>query len=240
MTPENWSGRMRILSSINGNVANRGVERYRDLNGRHLEILAAEGVSDDTILMHVRTSQARLEVAQAARTRVESGRGEAAIERHTVSNAGWIGQELALDANEGVRVRIDKTLALHCSRDPGISEAGLAVRETAANCEGFDALLAAHRTAWHHLWDEFDVEIDTDDPDLHRKLRLHTFHLLQTLSLHSTEHDTGTPARGWHGEAYRGPHLLGRAVHLPVPGSAPAGRDPRPVAVPLSPPAQGA
>jgi alpha,alpha-trehalase len=37
-------------------------------------------------------------------------------------------------------------------------------------------------------------------------LRLHTFHLLQTTSVHTMtmDLDVGVPARGWHGEAYRG------------------------------------
>jgi alpha,alpha-trehalase len=35
-------------------------------------------------------------------------------------------------------------------------------------------------------------------------LHLHVFHLLQTVSPHSTVLDVGVPARGWHGEAYRG------------------------------------
>jgi trehalose/maltose hydrolase-like predicted phosphorylase len=35
-------------------------------------------------------------------------------------------------------------------------------------------------------------------------VRLHLFHLLQTASSHSMELDAGIPARGWHGEGYRG------------------------------------
>lgn len=35
-------------------------------------------------------------------------------------------------------------------------------------------------------------------------LRLHAFHVLQTLSPHTAELDVGVPARGLHGEAYRG------------------------------------
>ena len=35
-------------------------------------------------------------------------------------------------------------------------------------------------------------------------LRLHVFHLLQTVSPHSIDLDVGIPARGLHGEAYRG------------------------------------
>jgi alpha,alpha-trehalase len=35
-------------------------------------------------------------------------------------------------------------------------------------------------------------------------LNLHVFHLLQTVSKHTIDLDVGVPARGWHGEAYRG------------------------------------
>jgi trehalose/maltose hydrolase-like predicted phosphorylase len=35
-------------------------------------------------------------------------------------------------------------------------------------------------------------------------LHLHIFHLLQTVSPHTLQLDVGVPARGWHGEAYRG------------------------------------
>jgi alpha,alpha-trehalase len=35
-------------------------------------------------------------------------------------------------------------------------------------------------------------------------LRLHIFHLLQTVSPNSVDRNVGVPARGWHGEAYRG------------------------------------
>jgi hypothetical protein len=40
--------------------------------------------------------------------------------------------------------------------------------------------------------------------DVEMKLRLHVFHLLQSVSENSIDSDVGVPARGWHGEAYRG------------------------------------
>ena len=43
-----------------------------------------------------------------------------------------------------------------------------------------------------------------DDEPIQLKLRLHIFHLLQTVSMHTIDLDTGVPARGLHGEAYRG------------------------------------
>ena len=35
-------------------------------------------------------------------------------------------------------------------------------------------------------------------------LHLYLFHVLQTTSMHTLDLDVGVPARGWHGEAYRG------------------------------------
>jgi alpha,alpha-trehalase len=40
--------------------------------------------------------------------------------------------------------------------------------------------------------------------EMNRILRLHVFHLLQTTSPHTCDLDVGVPARGLHGEAYRG------------------------------------
>ncbi|HKJ95476.1 MAG TPA: glycosyl hydrolase family 65 protein, partial [Gammaproteobacteria bacterium] len=65
-------------------------------------------------------------------------------------------------------------------------------------------LLAPHRQAWRHLWNECDVTVQTDEADSQLKVRLQAFHLLQTVSPHTIERDIGAPARGWHGEAYRG------------------------------------
>src|SRR5690606_36842646 len=62
-----------------------------------------------------------------------------------------------------------------------------------------------HQQAWHQLWEECDLEVDApQDGDANMKLRLHIFHLLQSVSRHSIDQDISVPARGWHGEAYRG------------------------------------
>ena len=54
-----------------------------------------------------------------------------------------------------------------------------------------------------HLWERLSIEFD-DHTDELRILRLHLLHLLQTVSYNSEDLDIGVPARGLHGEAYRG------------------------------------
>ena len=68
---------------------------------------------------------------------------------------------------------------------------------------GFEPLLARHVLAWDHLWERCDLEL-TGHEHAALVLRLHIFHLLQTVSEHSADLDVGIPARGLSGEAYRG------------------------------------
>ena len=53
-----------------------------------------------------------------------------------------------------------------------------------------------------------------------RILRLHLFHVLQTLSPHTADLDVGVPARGLHGEAYRGHVFWDELFVLPYPQPA--------------------
>ncbi len=70
LTPENWSGRVEIVSALDGRVTNGGVARYRDLEGRHLDPVLPRTFGPDAIALMVRTRQSRIHMAEAARTRV--------------------------------------------------------------------------------------------------------------------------------------------------------------------------
>ena len=138
-------------------------------------------------------------------------RGDAveAVERRVERERGYVAQVFGVDVVEGESVRIEKVLALYTSRDRGVSDCGLDAREALSRAPDFSALLATHERAWEHLWRRFDVEIEAAEGDhgearVAMALRLHVFHLLQTISPHSVDLDVGVPARGWHGEAYRG------------------------------------
>lgn len=73
---------------------------------------------------------------------------------------------------------------------------------------GVRRALQSHERTWAQLWGRFHLEFtDGEDPaavETLRILRLSVFHVLQTLSPHHLDLDAGIPARGLHGEAYRG------------------------------------
>ena len=57
--------------------------------------------------------------------------------------------------------------------------------------------------AWDLLWGRFDLPL-AGQRQAELALRVHIFHLLQTVSPSTIGLDCGVPARGLHGEAYRG------------------------------------
>ena len=205
LTPEDWSGRISLRSALDGSVVNDGVERYRGLENQHLEILEAGHRGEDTLFLRTRTNQSLLGLAQAARTRVYRDGVEIDAERRTIVEEGWLSQDIALDLAKRETIRVEKIVALHSSRDWAISEPGIEAMRALGRSGSFNTLRTRHELAWRHLWRECDIALDDPGgPATELKLRIHIFHLLQTVSKHSVDLDTGVPARGWHGEAYRG------------------------------------
>ncbi|MFW6028244.1 MAG: glycoside hydrolase family 65 protein [bacterium] len=207
ITPENWSGRLALRSSLDGSVINWGVERYRDLEGRHLETLSTGHEDGGILTLRSRMVQARREIALAARTTVETdGTPIAATRSETLPDLA--NQDFELEAQEGRPVRVEKIAGFFNSQDRAISEPLLEAVKRVRRAGPFRDLLRAHSSTWSGLWDQFDIRIEsTADEDAQLKLRLHIFHLLQTVSSHSVDMDVGVPPRGWHGEAYRG-HIM--------------------------------
>lgn len=200
--PENWTGRMVVRSALDGTVVNAGVQRYRDLNSRHLEPIATQSHGEQMSLV-VRTSQSLVRVALAARTRVIASDTVVDVARTTTESVGYVAQDLAIDIAQQETITVDKLVTLFTSRDRAISEPSVEASEHLAGVPDFDEALRSHVLAWDHLWHRFELETEADQ-DTQRILNLHVFHLLQTASKHTIDLDVGVPARGWHGEAYRG------------------------------------
>ena len=206
LTAENWAGRVEFWTALDGRVKNDNVERYRDLASEHLVPLATEQSDPETIFLKVRTSQSRLEVAQAARSRIFIDGIPQHPERELLEQEGYVAQSFKLQLEQSATVRIEKVVAIFTHRDEAISECGLEACKELKRSPDFERLLKTHSLAWSHLWQHFNLELQGDDgmQQVQMITRLHILHLLQTTSLQTIELDVGIPARGWHGEAYRG------------------------------------
>ncbi|MDT0345229.1 glycoside hydrolase family 65 protein [Streptomyces litchfieldiae] len=199
-TAEDWTGTIEVDSAIDGMVGNTGVARYRDLASRHLTRMGTGSAEPDIVWLRCRSSVSDVRIVLAARTRsVPEGAPEDVRTRLGDFRAG---HRLTLPIAPGRPVTVEKTVALHTSRDRAIGSPLEAAVERAREAPDFAGLLDTHAGAWDRLWRRSELEVPGQAG---RVLRLHLFHLLQTLSPgHTTELDVGVPARGLHGEAYRG------------------------------------
>lgn len=205
LTPLNWSGAVEVRSAIDGRITNSGVARYRDLNGRHLEVEETGPVGEEAVFLTARTLQSRIRMVQAVRTRVWIDDEPAALERRTQSEQNRISQSLSLVAEKNKPVRVEKVLSLYTSRDLAISEPAFEACEDIRHAADFEVLFERHQQAWQRLWRRADLEMAGEEcTPAQPVLRLHLFHLLQTASMHTTRRDVSIPARGLHGEGYRG------------------------------------
>ncbi|CCK32496.1 putative glycosyl hydrolase [Streptomyces davaonensis JCM 4913] len=193
-TAEGFSGELEVEALLDGAVTNAGVPRYRDLDGRHLTHVHAGTATPDTVWLRCRTRTSDIRIGMAARLVSEAP----VIVRNKSPRTT---QHTVLSLTKGRTVTVDKIVALHTSRDPAISDPLYAAIDRVGRVPGFDELLVSHRTAWNQLWRRAALDVAGEAG---RILRLHLFHVLQTLSPHTADLDVGVPARGLHGEAYRG------------------------------------
>jgi trehalose/maltose hydrolase-like predicted phosphorylase/beta-phosphoglucomutase-like phosphatase (HAD superfamily) len=203
-TAENWSGALDVRAGLDGRIVNSGVKRYQALNGRHLAVLHAAEAGEDAVELQAETSQSHIRIAVAARTRVLIDAKPVTGGQRLVAEPGYVGHALTVNLSLGRPVTVEKIAALYTSKDRAISESLLEARHSAQRAAGFDELAARHAAAWDGLWNRFDIRLDSTTDWAETVLRLHIFHLLQTVSPNSIRLDVGVPARGWHGEAYRG------------------------------------
>ncbi|WP_225704993.1 beta-phosphoglucomutase family hydrolase [Bradyrhizobium cenepequi] len=208
VTSQNWSGRLTIRAMLDGDVANTGVPRYKAFESKNLRVCEAAAIAPCSMLLQVETTQSQLRIAQAARLDVSARGLDAAVDKRPIEEAARVGYDIVLDVVPGASIEIEKIVALYASRDRAIADPETAARTAIARADSFDALLQTHERVWGYLWERCDLDlldIASDEADeTHLAVRLHLFHLLQTASSHSMELDAGIPARGWHGEGYRG------------------------------------
>jgi len=211
---EDFSGTVTVRCAVDTTVRNWGVERYRDLSDEHLDILSHDEVDEQTVLVVAETNQSHLRVAEAQRTRVldEAGGQLDEVTRRWLDEDGLVGHELEVALEPDRQVSIEKVVAIVVTGDPAISEPGETAVRATVQAEGFEGLLAAHVAKWDQLWDRFELQFGEND-EIQRILHLHAFHALQTTSHNTIDRDVGAPARGLHGEAYRG-HIFWDEVFI--------------------------
>lgn len=204
ITPKNYSNWITVKSMLDGSVVNQGVERYKKLNSKHWRPFSLGFYDDNTAFLSMRTSQSRTLVSQACRVRIYSeGQALTPETKNILEGKEAVGQEFKIFVHRNKSYVVDKTVSIYSSKEKDTAYPSKAAVKALKNTGSFDEVCNNHEKAWLRLWDKADIRVEGDTFS-QKILRLHIFHLLQTASPHSARIDAGLPARGLHGEAYRG------------------------------------
>ena len=215
LTPLGWSGAITVRAGVDAAVVNANDEAEASPR-QHLTQATFAQLDACTVMCEVQTNHSGIRIATAVRTVLVGGTEVAA--REPEIDGGRYTRQFDVRVEDGQTVTVTKTVAFVTSRDVAISapRSG-ALTELTRSPAGVTGLLSAHEAAWERLWDSFAIRIDADRQS-QLVLNLHVFHLLQTISSHTAALDAGVPARGLHGEGYRGHVFWDELFVLPVVG----------------------
>ncbi len=213
LTPLNFSGRMRVVSQIDGAVTNQQAgddpRVGSAVNGPVLQFESAlQDGSFAALTQRTRHSGFTLVSAIDSQLLLAGVPVTAA----PLDDGDKVGQVFAFDAQAGQSVRLTKFGAYYSSRDyPANQLAGLArTALSAAKSQGFDALCASQQAFLADFWDQADVEIAGDDA-LQQGMRFNQFHLLQSVG---RDGKTNIAAKGVTGEGYEGHYFWDTEIYI--------------------------
>lgn len=214
ITPLNYSGKVTVRSGLHGDHINAGVERYSQLNQKHIEPVLL-GSEENIQYIVVKTTKSHTVIAVAAQVTVFEGDDRVYVHFHKTHTAGRSQIEFSQNVKQGEFFRIQKIVSLYhntgqIEMDP--LETALA---TCKKYKSFDEVLEKSAKKWEEIWDRIDIRI-TGDRLAQKLLRLHLYHLMVTTSPLNANIDAGIPARGLHGEAYRGHIFWDELFILPL------------------------
>lgn len=213
VTPENWSGTLHIRSGIDGHVINNNVERYSDLNQDHIEVLNVGHFNDSSMFMLSHSKQSKVLVAQAARTHFFDEEERIGLSQSRFEKDNLVAGDYSVNCEKGKTITVEKITAFYTSRDMAIADPLTEAKKLIDRVGRFALLEEKHRTIWEQIWQYNDIELVTAENTDQLVTRLHIMHLYQTVSNNSIDSDIGIPARGWHGEAYRG-HIFWDELYI--------------------------
>ena len=210
LTPLNYSEKITIQSGIDAKVKNYLVERYRGLEQQHLEPIGGSE-RDSTITLGSRTIASGVDIFMSSRHYLSSS-GEA--ETNVVRDPGYIAMEYTFNGAENKPVLMDKVTSIFTSLSGDSNQPDKDSVKALERSPGYNDAIKMHEQEWKKLWERAAMEIE-GDRFAQKVLRLHAYHLMVTASRHNQHFDVGIPARGLHGEAYRGHIFWDEVFFLP-------------------------
>lgn len=213
ITPINFSDKVTIKSSLDGNIINDGVARYRPLNQRHIKPIEMGGDQNTSFLV-VQTTQSAIDIALASRLFVTEANSSINTDFELSTDEGQVNTEFKINCKQNQAIKIEKLVSVYTSQEWDSNTPKTEAINALINVE-YNKLKISNIQSWEKIWKKNDVKIEGDR--LAQKLiRLHLYHLMVSMSPNNVNYDASITARGLHGEAYRGHIFWDELFILPL------------------------
>jgi HAD superfamily hydrolase (TIGR01509 family) len=214
VTPLNYAGQVSVRASLDGRVQNKGVQRYRQLASQHLEPVTQGGEGSASHLA-VTTTQSRLAIGLASKLVVSRGLTSHQPTFSIEQEVGLVHSTFEVHLDPGQTLRVEKLVSIYTSQDRGIDDPLAAARAAVSKMNRFEDMQRESAQAWGAIWKRMDIRVG-GDRYAQKLLRFNLYHCLVAASPHTARVDAGVPARGLHGEAYRGHVFWDECFILPL------------------------
>jgi alpha,alpha-trehalose phosphorylase len=212
VTPLNFSGKIRLVSVLDGDVTNLTAENDpRASGGLHGRVLSIEEkvIDGNFGALRQRTQHTRFALVCAMQNQLVT---ESTFHPDTDSDAFTVRAKYTVDAEQGKDIRLYKYVAYVTSQD--FDESALLDRAKAivveAQEQGFEALQTEQTEFLAEFWSNADIVIKGDMP-LQQGLRFNMFHLLQSVG---RDGKTNIAAKGLTGEGYEGHYFWDTEMYV--------------------------
>ncbi|MGI5856401.1 MAG: glycoside hydrolase family 65 protein [Candidatus Merdivicinus sp.] len=212
VTALNFSGPIRILSAIDGDVTNMVAEDDprvgAGFSGRVLSI-TSQSAGESSLRMAARTKNTRFTVACAAEHTFSPAGACTAV---PVREEALCGLSFEVDLTQGTPFVLEKFIGYaddkFCPTEEALRTAEAAAKTGAE--KGFSALLSEQRAYLREFWDSADVVIEGND-ELNQAMKLNLFQLLQSVG---RDGRTNIAAKGLSGEGYEGHYFWDTETYI--------------------------
>ena len=212
--PLNYSATISLRSGIDGDLINEGVDRYKSLASKHLEPVK-QGFEDPKMFVLVKTNQSKHQIAEVARHLVFLNGKPIQPETKNESSESRVFNEFSQELKQDETLCLEKTVGICSDKDHFVDDALASAFAAAKTAPDFETMQAENSKKWAALWAEMDIKLEGDRWS-QKLLRLHTYHLLVSMSPFNRQLDASITARGLHGEAYRGHIFWDELFILPL------------------------
>ena len=214
ISPINYSGNITVKSTLDGNIINAGVDRYKQLNQQHQEVLETGG-EQNVIFLAAQTVQSKVTIVEASKINIQKDGAEINPEIRINNEISAVSAEFTVHLNAFDILKTEKTAAIFTSDKDHAGLVIQAAKEALENNLLFSAMADKSAAVWTSIWEKMDISLEGDRLG-QKLLRMHIYHLMVSFSHHNKNLDASITARGLHGEAYRGHIFWDELFILPL------------------------